>query len=109
MIDSWEANNTKIVTWINNFVEHSIDTRLAKYDTLIPLTSIGFVVTLHLSLLNVYLILKLTLNLVSVSQLCDYNDCLVIFSSLFFYCIQVLQSYKLIETGRRKKRTIYLG
>jgi hypothetical protein len=25
-IDAWEANNTKIITWINNFVEHSIGT-----------------------------------------------------------------------------------
>ena len=24
LIDIWEANNAKIITWINNFVEHSI-------------------------------------------------------------------------------------
>ena len=23
-LDSWEANNLKILTWINNYVEHSI-------------------------------------------------------------------------------------
>jgi hypothetical protein len=85
LIDFRETNNTKIITWINNFVEHCIDTWLAKYDTLIPLTSIGFVVIPHLSFFNVYLILKLTLNLVYVSQLCDYSDCLVIFSLFFYY------------------------
>jgi len=31
-IDIWEANNAKIITWINNFVEHSIGTKLAKYE-----------------------------------------------------------------------------
>ena len=33
-LDMWEANNSKIVTWINNFVEHSIGARLAKYETI---------------------------------------------------------------------------
>jgi hypothetical protein len=32
-IDAWEANNAKIITWINNFVEHSIGTQLVKYET----------------------------------------------------------------------------
>jgi len=32
-IDTWEANNAKIITWINNYVEHSISTQLAKYET----------------------------------------------------------------------------
>jgi hypothetical protein len=36
-------------------------------DTLMPLAGVNSVVTLHLSLLNVYLILKLRLNLASVS------------------------------------------
>ena len=35
-------------------------------DTLMPLTGVGFVVTPPLSLFNVYLILKLRLNLASV-------------------------------------------
>jgi hypothetical protein len=26
LIDTWEANNTKIISWINNSVEHSIGT-----------------------------------------------------------------------------------
>jgi len=26
LIDAWEANNAKIITWINNFVKHSIGT-----------------------------------------------------------------------------------
>jgi hypothetical protein len=52
-------------------------------DTLMPLTSIGYVVTPHLSLLNVYFILKLTLNLAYVGQLCDSGNYLVIF---FFFC-----------------------
>ena len=29
----WEVNNSKIITLINNFVEHSIGARLAKYET----------------------------------------------------------------------------
>jgi len=33
LIDTWEANNAKIITWINNYVEHSIGTQLAKYET----------------------------------------------------------------------------
>jgi hypothetical protein len=32
LIDTWEANNAKIITWINNFVEHSIGMQLAKYE-----------------------------------------------------------------------------
>ena len=31
-LDTWEANNSKIITWINNLVEHSIGARLAKYE-----------------------------------------------------------------------------
>jgi len=30
LIDAWEANNTKIITWINNFVEHFLGTQLTK-------------------------------------------------------------------------------
>jgi len=26
LIDAWESNNAKIITWINNSVEHSIGT-----------------------------------------------------------------------------------
>jgi len=26
LIDTWEANNAKIITWINNSVKHSIGT-----------------------------------------------------------------------------------
>jgi len=33
LIDTWEANNAKIITWINNSVEHFIGTQLAKYET----------------------------------------------------------------------------
>ena len=33
LLDTWEADNSKIITWINNSVEHSIGTQLAKYDT----------------------------------------------------------------------------
>ena len=33
-IDTWEENNEKIVTWINNYVEHSIGTQLATYETI---------------------------------------------------------------------------
>jgi len=33
LIDTWKANNAKIITWINNSVEHLIGTQLAKYET----------------------------------------------------------------------------
>ena len=33
LIDTWEANNAKIITWINNSVEHSIGVQLANYKT----------------------------------------------------------------------------
>ena len=58
-------------------------------DTPMPLTSVGSVVTSHLSLSNVYLIPKLKLNPASVGQLCDSGDYLVMFSGLFC-CIQDL-------------------
>jgi hypothetical protein len=32
-IKAWEANNATIITSINNSVEHSIGTQLAKYET----------------------------------------------------------------------------
>ena len=32
LIDVQEANNVKIITWINDFVEHFIGTQLAKYE-----------------------------------------------------------------------------
>jgi len=69
--------------------------------TLMPLVGVGSVVTSHLSLPNVYLILKLKLNLASVGQICDSSDYLIMFSSSF-YCVQDLQSQKLIGTDRRE-------
>ena len=33
MIYTWETNNAKMITWINNSVEHFISTQLAKYET----------------------------------------------------------------------------
>ena len=33
LIDAWEANNANIITWINNSVENSMGTQLAKYET----------------------------------------------------------------------------
>jgi len=33
LIDTWEANKSKIITYINNSVKHSIGTQLAKYET----------------------------------------------------------------------------
>ena len=68
--------------------------------TLMPLASVGSVVTPHLSLPNVYLIPNLKLNLASAGQLCDSGDYLVIFSSSFC-CVHDLQSQKLIGTGRK--------
>ena len=32
LLDVWEANNSKIITWINNSVAPSIGMQLAKYD-----------------------------------------------------------------------------
>ncbi|XP_073154102.1 uncharacterized protein [Henckelia pumila] len=32
-LDTWEADNAKIITWINNSVTHSIGAQLAKYET----------------------------------------------------------------------------
>jgi hypothetical protein len=52
-------------------------------DTLMPSANIDYVVTPHLSLFNIYLILKLRLNLAFVGQLCDSGDYLVIFFSFF--------------------------
>jgi len=75
--------------------------------TLIPLVAVGSIVIPHLSLSNVYLILKLILNLASIGQLCDSGDYLVIFFS-FFYCVQDLQSQKLIGTGRRENELYIL-
>jgi len=69
--------------------------------TFMPLAGVGSVVTPHLSLPNVYLIPKLKLNLASVSQICDSGDYLVMFSGSF-YCLQDLQSQKLIGTDRRE-------
>jgi len=33
LIDVWEANHAKIITWTNNSIEHSISTQPVKYDT----------------------------------------------------------------------------
>jgi len=77
-------------------------------DTLMPLAGVDSVITPHLSLLNVYLILKLRLNLASVGQFCNSNDYLVMFSSLFCY-VQDLQSQKLIGTGRRDNELYILN
>jgi ankyrin repeat protein len=33
LIDACEANNVKIIAWINNSIEHSIGMQLAKYET----------------------------------------------------------------------------
>ena len=54
--------------------------------TPMPLAGVGFVVTPHLSLLNVYLIPKLKLNLASIDQICDFGDYLIIFFLFFLFC-----------------------
>ncbi|KAL5767969.1 hypothetical protein ACOSP7_014550 [Xanthoceras sorbifolium] len=33
LVENWQVDNSKIIIWINNSVEHSIDIQLAKYDT----------------------------------------------------------------------------
>jgi hypothetical protein len=75
--------------------------------TPMPLAGVGSVVTLHLSLLKVYLIPKIKLNLASVGQIYDSGDCLVMFSGSFC-CVQDLQSQKLIVTGRRENELYIL-
>jgi len=70
--------------------------------TLVPLAGIGSIDTQHLSLPNVYLILKLKLNIAFVGQLCDSSDYLVTFSFFFFCCVQNLQSQKLIGIGHKE-------
>ncbi|KAL5769842.1 hypothetical protein ACOSP7_013996 [Xanthoceras sorbifolium] len=67
--------------------------------TLMPLTGVGSIVTSHFSLSTVYHIPKLTMNLVSVSQLYD-SGYSVSFSSTSCH-VQDLQSKKLIGIGRR--------
>ena len=69
--------------------------------TLMPLAGVGSIITPLLSFSNVYLIPKLKLNLAFVGQLCDSDDYLVI-SSSSFYCVQDLQSQKLIGTCHRE-------
>lgn len=32
-LEIWEVNNSKIITWINNYVDNSIGMQLSKYDT----------------------------------------------------------------------------
>lgn len=68
--------------------------------TPMPLIGIGSLVTSCLSLPDVYYILSLTLNLVSVSQLCE-SGYLVYFSSSNCY-VQDPRSQRLIGTGRRQ-------
>jgi hypothetical protein len=55
------------------------------------LVGVGYVLTTHLSLPNVYLIPNLKLNLASNGQICDSDDYLVMFSGSFC-CVQDLQS-----------------
>ena len=52
--------------------------------TLMPLASVGFVVTPNLSLSNVYHIPNLTFNLASFGQLCNSNNLVTFFSSCCF-------------------------
>ena len=33
LLDGWETDNSKVITWINNFVTQSIGMQVAKYDT----------------------------------------------------------------------------
>ena len=68
--------------------------------TPMPLSGVGSVVSPHISLPNVYYIPKLSLNLVSVGQLCD-SGYSVSFSSTSCH-VQDPQSQKLIGKGRRR-------
>ena len=68
--------------------------------TQMPLSGIGSVHTSRLSLPDVYHIPSLTLNLVSVGQLCD-SSLTVLFTSTNC-CVQDPRSRKVIGTGRRE-------
>ena len=68
--------------------------------TPMPLAGVGFICTPHLSLSYVYCILKLTMNLTSMSQLCG-SGYFVQFSSTSCH-VQDPQSQRLIRTGRRQ-------
>ena len=68
--------------------------------TPMPSTGVGTIDSPNLSLSNVYHIPKLTMNLVSVGQLCDAGYS-VSFSSTFCH-VQDPQSQKVIGTGRRQ-------
>lgn len=68
--------------------------------TPMPLVGVGSVVTPHVSISDVYYIPTLTLNLVSVSQLCE-SGYLVSFSSSTCF-VQDPRSQKVIGTGRRQ-------
>ena len=57
---------------------------MTTHDTSIPIVSVGSFVTPHLSFSNVCHILNLMLNLVSVSQLCNF-DYLILF--LLLLCV----------------------
>jgi len=70
-------------------------------DTPMPLAGVGSVITPNLPIPSVYLIPKLKLNLASVGQICDSGDYLVMFFGSF-YCVQDLQSQKLIRIGYRE-------
>ncbi|XP_031256344.1 uncharacterized protein LOC116114338 [Pistacia vera] len=69
--------------------------------TPMPLVGVSSIVTQNISLLNVYHIAKLTMNLVSIGQLC-VTGYLVLFSSSSCH-VQDLQSQKLIGTCRRQR------
>lgn len=88
----------------SSFISMSFDSRspsiLTADGTPLPLTGIGTIQTTHVSLPNVYCIPKLTMNLVSVGQLCDLGY-LVHFSSTTC-SVQDPNSKKLIGTGRRQ-------
>ena len=42
LIDAWEVNDAKIITWINNFVEHSINSH--DYALFIKWTDVGRII-----------------------------------------------------------------
>jgi len=102
VLDSGDSHHMSLDSSSFTFVSPSSSIPVMTDDgTFMPLAGVGFVITPHLSLPNVYLISNLKLNLISVGQICDFGDYLVMFFCSFC-CVQDLRSWKLIGIGRRE-------
>jgi len=84
ILDSSASHHMSLDSSSFTFVSSSPSIPVMTVDDIrMPLASVGSIITPHLSLPNIYLILKLKWNFVSIGQLCDSSDYLVIMSSSF--------------------------